>query len=175
MQTVKLFGHPIHQMLIAFPMGLLATAAIFDVIYLGSGNTVWTTVSLYMMTAGVIGGLVAAVFGAMDWWNIPDATRAKRVGAVHGMGNVIVVLLFLGSLYIRNLYLIPPTSAFVLSFLGVGIAVITGWLGGELVVRLGVGVDEGAHIDAPSSLSTPFASQRPTDARRREDEIRRAG
>lgn len=175
MRTVRLFGHPVHQMLIVFPLGLLATAAIFDIIYLGTGNTVWTTVSYYMIAAGVIGGLIAAVFGAMDWWNIPDATRAKRVGAVHGIGNVIVVLLFLGSLYVRNQYVIPPTLAFVFSFLGVGIALITGWLGGELIVRLGIGVDTGAHADAPSSLSTPFASQRTTDTIRRDDDIRRAG
>jgi uncharacterized membrane protein len=176
MRTVRLLGHPIHQMLIVFPLGLLATAAIFDIIYLSTGNTVWTTVSMYMIAAGIIGGLVAAVFGAIDWWHIPDATRAKRVGAVHGVGNVIVVLLFIGSLYLRSQYVIPPTMAFVLSFVAVGFALITGWLGGELIVRLGIGVDSGANVDAPSSLSTPFASPRMTDRiGRDDDDIRRAG
>src|SRR5438045_1719011 len=141
MRTVRILGHPVHRMLIAFPMGLLATAAIFDILYLISGNTAWTSVSLYLIGAGVIGGLLAAVFGAVDWWHIPDATRAKRVGAVHGVGNVMVVLLFIGSAYLRNEYLTPPALAFILSFMGVGVAMITAWLGGELVTRLGIGVD----------------------------------
>jgi uncharacterized membrane protein len=176
MKTVRLLGHPIHQMLIVFPLGLLATAAIFDIIYLSTGNMAWNTVSMYMIAAGIIGGLIAAVFGAIDWWNIPDATRAKRVGAVHGIGNVIVVLLFAASFYIRNEYVVPPTLAYVLSFAAVGIALVTGWLGGELIVRLGVGVDSGANVDAPSSLTTPFASTRMTDRDiRRDDDIRRAG
>jgi len=89
---------------------------------------------------------------------------------------VIVVLLFIGSLYLRSQYVIPPTMAFVLSFVAVGFALITGWLGGELIVRLGIGVDSGANVDAPSSLSTPFASPRMTDRiGRDDDDIRRAG
>ncbi len=175
MRTVRILGHNVHQMLIVFPLGLLATSMIFDLIYLRTGNTTWTTVSMYMIAAGIIGGLVAAVFGAIDWWNIPDATRAKRVGASHGIGNVIVVLLFAGSLYLRNHYVIPPTLAFVLSFAGVIVALVTGWLGGELVTRLGIGVDIGAHADAPSSLTSPFASPTVGDRTRHDDDFRRAG
>lgn len=175
MKTVRILGHPIHRMLIAFPMGLLATAAIFDVIYLASGSMAWATASMYLIGAGVVGGLLAAVFGAIDWLYIPDATRAKRVGAVHGVGNVFVVLLFLGSLYIRSEYIVPPALAFVLSFLGVGMAMITAWLGGELVTRLGIGIDVGANVDAPSSLSSPTANGMVSDGIRRDDQIRRAG
>ena len=175
MKTVRILGHPVHRMLIAFPMGLLATAAIFDVIYLASGSTAWATASMYLIGAGVVGGLIAAIFGAIDWLYIPDATRAKRVGAVHGLGNVFVVLLFLGSLYMRSQYITPPTFAFVLSFLGVGLAMIMAWLGGELVTRLGVGVDIGANVDAPSSLSSPTASGMVSDRMRRDEQIRRAG
>jgi uncharacterized membrane protein len=73
---------------------------------------------------------------------------------LHGVGNVVVVLLFVVSWYIRSRVGVPPTtSAYVFSFLGVGLALWTGWLGGELVDRLGVGVDPGAHVNAPSSLS----------------------
>jgi hypothetical protein len=45
-------------------------------------------------------------------------------------------------------------AASVLAFVGIGLALLTGWLGGELVDRLGVGVDDGAHLDAPSSLTS---------------------
>jgi len=65
----------------------------------------------------------------------------------------VVALFSISWLIRRDVPTQPEASAIVLSFLGVGLAVITGWLGGELVDRLGVGVDEGAHLDAPSSLS----------------------
>src|SRR5688572_10831953 len=93
----KIAGHPIHQMLIPFPLGLLATGVVFDVIYLIWGNLVLETVSFYMITAGIIGGFLAAPFGWIDWFAIPQGTRAKSVGLMHGVGNVIVLLLFIGS------------------------------------------------------------------------------
>ena len=104
--------------------------------------------------SGIVGGLVAAVFGFVDWLSIPKMTRAKRIGAIHGLGNVVVVGLFAASWLLRyDLPWVPPTSAIVLSGIAVSLALVTGWLGGELVDRLAVGVDEGAHVDAPSSLS----------------------
>jgi uncharacterized membrane protein len=150
----KILGHPVHQMLIVFPLGLLATAVTFDLIYLAGGNTTMATVAYWMIAAGIIGGLAAAPFGWIDWFAIPRATRAKSVGLRHGVGNVVVLLLFAGSwLLRRNQPDNPETLAFTLSFVGAGLALMTGWLGGELVDRLSVGVDDGAHVNAPSSLS----------------------
>ena len=150
----KFLGHPVHQMLIVFPLGLLATAVIFDAIYLAGGNPTMATVAYWMIAAGIIGGLAAAPFGWIDWFAIPRGTRAKSVGLWHGAGNVLVLLLFAASwLLRRDLPTAPETLAFVLSFVGAAVALITGWLGGELVDRLSVGVDEGAHVNAPSSLS----------------------
>jgi uncharacterized membrane protein len=150
----KLFGHSIHAMLITFPIGLLVTAVIFDVLHLVTNGTVWTTISYYMIAAGIVGGLVAAVFGLIDFLAIPSGTRAKGVGRTHGIGNVIVVLLFLTSWWLRRPSPQAPSgTAYVFSFLGVALAAFTAWLGGELVERLGVAVDDGAHLDAPSSLS----------------------
>ena len=151
---VKLFGHALHPILSVFPLGLLATSVIFDIVYLATGNTRLSDVAYWMIVAGVLGGLVAAPFGAIDWLAIPAGTRAKSIGALHGVGNVVVVLLFAVSWYVRSRAGVPPnTSAYVFSFLGVGLALWTGWLGGELVDRLGIGVDAGANVDAPSSLS----------------------
>jgi uncharacterized membrane protein len=117
-----------------------------------------------MIAAGIIGGLCAAVFGLVDWLAIPRGTRAKRIGLWHGSLNVLVVLLFIGSWLIRNSgNQIPSTGALVLSFAAVLIALVGGWLGGELVDRLGVGVDSGAHLNAPSSLSNESASTRASD------------
>lgn len=87
----KLFGHPIHQMLIVFPLGLLATAVIFDFIAWRTGEPHWLTAGYYMMGAGIIGGFAAAIFGVVDYLGIPDNTRAKSIGMLHGVGNVIVL------------------------------------------------------------------------------------
>jgi uncharacterized membrane protein len=150
----KLFGHPIHQMLIVFPLGVLGGSLVFDIIYLSTKNGRWADVAFGMIALGVISGLIAAVFGLIDWLAIPSRTRAKRIGLLHGGGNVVVVILFIVGWFLRRpAPQAPPTAAIVLSFVGVGLAVITGWLGGELVDRLGVGVDDGAHLDAPNSLS----------------------
>jgi uncharacterized membrane protein len=157
----KFLGHPIHPMLIVFPLGLLATAVVFDAIDFIRGTTDFSNVSFWMIVAGVVGGLAAAIFGLVDWLNIPGGTRARRIGALHGVGNVIVTALFAVSAYLR--WDDPHTltmTAFVIQLIAAVIALVTGWLGGELVDRLGIGVDPGAHPDAPSSLSGRPASER---------------
>ena len=165
----KFLGHPIHPVLIVFPLGLLATAALFDIVALSTGNASWFGISFWMIAAGIIGGLLSAVFGFIDWWAIPSGTRAKRIGLWHGAGNLLVVLLFIGSwIWRRPAPTQPGTGALVLSFVAVLLALVTGWLGGELVDRLGVGVDSGAHLDAPSSLSgRPATESTPVGQTRR--------
>ena len=157
----KLLGHPIHQMLIVLPLGLLTGAVVFDVVHLASGNGYWSEIAYWLVAAGVIGGMVAAPFGVVAWLKIPQGTRAKRVGLLHWAGNVVVVLLFaLSCLLRRDDVRNPQTLALLLSFAGFALAGVTGWLGGELVDRLGVGVEDGAHLDAPSSLSGRPARER---------------
>lgn len=152
---LKLAGHPLHQMLIVFPLGLLATAVVFDVIFLVTSNPAWSQAAYLMIGAGLVSGLLAAVPGVVDWLAIPRGTRAWRIGLIHGVGNVVVVALFALSWYLRRENpAIPPTGAVVAGLAGAGLAGVTGWLGGELVNRLGVGVDDGAHLDAPSSLTS---------------------
>jgi uncharacterized membrane protein len=157
----KLFGHAIHPILIVFPLGLLATGVIFDVIYLIWGNPTMATVAFYMIAAGIVGGAFAAPPGWIDWFAIPSGTRAKSVGLTHGLGNVVVLILFILSWWLRrnSPNYQPDIFAYFLSFAGAGLALLTSWLGGELVERLGVGVDDGAHLDAPNSLSGKPASQ----------------
>jgi uncharacterized membrane protein len=142
-------------MLIVFPLGLLATAVIFDIIALSTSDGKWSSMAWYMIAAGIIGGLLAAVFGLVDWLGIPNNTRAKAIGLWHGGLNVVVVLLFAVSWLLRRPNPASPTAlALALSFAAVVLAVVAGWFGGELVDRLGVGVDKGAHVNAPSSLSS---------------------
>jgi uncharacterized membrane protein len=150
---MKLAGHAIHPMLIVFPLGLLATAEVFDGITLVSGVSKFSQAAFYMIPAGVIGGLMAGMFGLADLLAIPRCTRAKRVGIWHALGNVGVLGLFTGSFLLRwNCPAQPRPLALLLSLAGVGLAMVTGWLGGELVERLGVGVDDNADLNADSSL-----------------------
>ena len=148
----RVMGHPIHPMLIPFPLGLLTTSVVFDIVHLLTGSEKWSVISFWMIAAGVIGGLVAAAFGLIDWLAIPVGTRAKAVGLWHGMSNVLMVILFATSWLLRaGAPGEPGVVALVLSFVGVGLASLGGFLGGELVVRMGVGVAEGANLDAPGS------------------------
>lgn len=148
----KILGHPAHPILIVFPLGLLSTGVVFDIIYLMMGSPSFVTVAFWMIAAGIIGGLIAAPLGLIDWLAIPPNTRAKHIGLMHGVGNLMVLLLFIGSWWFRRNIDFPGAWAFVLSFAGFALVLITGWLGGELVDRLGVGVDDDADLNAPSSL-----------------------
>ena len=152
----KLFGHPIHQMLIVLPLGVLAMSLVFDLIAIVAEWPHLHTAAFSMIAAGILSGLVAAVFGFIDFLAIPRGTRAKRIGGLHGAGNVIVVALFALSWFLRRDRPSDPSMiAILLSVAAAALAGVTGWLGGELVDRLGVGVDDGANLDAPSSLHGP--------------------
>jgi uncharacterized membrane protein len=152
---VKLLGHPIHPMLVVLPLGLFVMSVIFDALSLARDNVIFGVVAYWNILAGVTGGLLAAVFGLIDWLAIPNGTRAKRIGLLHGGTNVLVVLLFAYSWWTRSntVDAMPTTTLFVVQVIALLMGAFAGWLGGELVDRLGVGVDEGAHLNAPNSLS----------------------
>lgn len=154
----KVLGHASHPMLIVVPLGMFVGALVFDgLFYLGGRDPQWAVVSYWMVVTGLIGGLVAAVPGWVDWFAIPSGTRAKTVGLVHGLGNGVGVLgLYGASWYLRrpdpaN----PPDLALLLSAVGFVLGGATAWLGAELIERLGVSVHPGAHPDAPNSLTHP--------------------
>src|ERR1043165_4724418 len=160
----KFLGHPIHQMLIALPLGLLTTAVVFDVIHLLGAGARWSSGADWIIAAGVVGGLLSAPFGFIDWLGIPAGTRAKRLGAIHGIGNVVVVVLWVVSWLLRRPSPeAPSTVAYLFSFAGFAVAGLTAWLGGELVNRLGIGVYPGAHVNSSSSLGrSPAGPPHPT-------------
>lgn len=162
----KVFGHPVHPMLVVFPLGLFATSLVFDLVRLGGGAESFSVAAFYMIAAGIIGGLAAAVFGLVDYLAIPRGTRAKTIGAFHGLANLVIVGLYVSSWGIRYADAARQNGgAVLLSGIAVLLALVSGWLGGELVDRLGVGVDDGAHLDAPSSLSGRPAGEKWTPPR----------
>ena len=165
-------------MLIVFPLGLLGMAAIFDIISAASGNGDLAIASYWMIAAGVITGLLSAVFGFIDWLRLEGGTRARFIGLWHGVANVVVVVLFIGAWLMRTnaraggVEYSPSGLPLILEVIALVIALVSGWLGGELVQRLGVAVEEGAHPNAPSSLSGQPARANASAAR--EDTPRRA-
>ena len=133
----RIFGHPLHLILIVFPLGLLATSFFFDLAWLATGREQLAIVAWWMIFAGVAGGVAASVFGLVDYFAIPRGTRARRIGALHGGGNTVVAGLFAVSwLLRRDLPGHPAGVAIALSALGVLLTVFTGWLGSELADRM---------------------------------------
>ncbi|MDR7276826.1 DUF2231 domain-containing protein [Catenuloplanes atrovinosus] len=156
MQTrVRALGHPVHPMVIVFPLGLLVTGTIFDLVHLITGNDVFGQVGFWNIGAGLIGAVIASATGWLDWTAIPPGTRAKRIGLLHGAINGLVLVLFLISWLLRldGTTHEPGVLAFVLEVIALAAGSGAAWLGGELVDRLGIGVHEDAHPDAASSLS----------------------
>ena len=139
-------GHPIHPMIIPFPIALWVFSLIADVIYLWRGNPAWRDwIAFYALLGGIVGAALAAVFGIVDWLSIKDR-EVKKVADWHARLNVIALLVFAASFYLRTAggsrivggsYTVP----LLLSVLGVILISISGYLGGELVFRYGVAVN----------------------------------
>ena len=104
----KVLGHHIHPMMIVFPLGLLSTAVIFDIAYAFTGYGILTVLSYYLIPAGIIGGVLAAVFGWIDWFAIPPGTRARAVGLLHAGVNAVTLLVFFGNWMMRPNSVTPP-------------------------------------------------------------------
>ena len=142
-------------MLIVFPLGLLGMSVIFDVIGLATGGSVWGLVAYWNIAAGLVIGLLAGAFGLVDLLAVPPGTRAARVGLTHALLNVVVIGFFAISFVLRTLdpSPLPSIAAFVVSVIGLLVAVVSAWLGGELVYQLGVGVNsEAMDLNSPPSL-----------------------
>ncbi|MGN9916009.1 DUF2231 domain-containing protein [Micromonospora palomenae] len=164
---LKVLGHPVHPMLVMFPVALLVVGTLFDIVDTVGGPDFLGEVAYWNITVGLVGGLLAAAAGAFDLLAIPAGTRAKRVALTHAAANVAVILLFAAVWAVRlNADSRAAGGALIaIEVVGMAILGVSAWLGGELVDRLGVGVDREAGLDAPSSLRPPAATQRIGDVR----------
>src|SRR5688572_21917822 len=139
-------GHPVHPMIIPFPIALWVFSLVADVIYLWRGNPVWRDyVAFYALLGGIIGAAVAAVPGLIDWLSLTDKAVVKLANW-HARLNVIALLIFAASFYLRTtngagLVSESYTIPLALSVLGVILITISGWLGGEMVFKHGVAVE----------------------------------
>ncbi|AVT34592.1 MULTISPECIES: DUF2231 domain-containing protein [unclassified Plantactinospora] len=151
---VKVLGHPVHPMLVMFPIALFVSATIFDVIDVAGGPAFLGELAYWNILVGLIGGVLAAMAGAVDLLAVPAGTRAKRVGVAHASTNIAVLLLFAAVWAVR---LAADTRAAGGALVAIEVVAVAGaglgaWFGGELVDRLGVGVDPDADLNASSSL-----------------------
>ena len=134
-------GHPIHPMLIPFPIAFFVATFVCDVVFWQTSNTMWATAAIWLLGAGIVMAALAALAGLTDVLGEP---RIRALNDVwwHAGGNVVVVLIELYNWWIRY---IAGTSAvvpegLVLSLIVVCILVFTGWKGWDMVYRARVGV-----------------------------------
>ena len=136
-----IMGHPIHPMLIPFPIGFFVGALVCDIISIWSNAPFWPTMSVALIGFGIIGALLAAVFGFLDYFTAPMSADAKRTATTHMLLNLISVVVFAIAFFVR--YEKPPSTAgYALTVIGVIILAITGSLGGHLSYHFGVGVSD---------------------------------
>lgn len=132
--------HPIHPMLVAFPIGLWVFALVCDLVHAAGGSSVWQAVAIYCIAAGIVGALAAAVPGLIDYFSIDEAAM-KRIANLHLAVNLGAVLVFAINLWLR--FRLPADSylPLAMSIAGVLAIGVGGWLGGEMVYVKGMAVE----------------------------------
>jgi uncharacterized membrane protein len=141
--TVNIAGHPVHPMLVPFPITFLASALLTDIAYWGTLNDFWARASFWLIVAGIVAGLLAGLTGAIDYLTIQRA-REHRAGKIHAAGNITAVILAAINLAIRWGDREAPIlwTGLLLSLVVAAILTVTGWYGGELTFRHKIGVIE---------------------------------
>ena len=141
--------HPVHPMLIPFPIALWIFSLASDLIYLfGFGGPVWKDIALYTMVGGIVGGVAAALPGYIDYRSLSDPVIV-RVAQMHMIINVALIILFTIEAGLRILNGTEALLPVFLSALGVAGLGVSGWLGGELVYVQGVAVQPDRESPAP--------------------------
>jgi uncharacterized membrane protein len=142
---IKVLDHPIHPMLVAFPITFFTTTLVAFIVYAAGGDVTWFRIGYWANVAGVITALVAAVPGFIDWLGIPHHLEAKRVGIQHLVLNLAVVAIFAINLAVQGSRLdeAAPAAALavVISAVGVGALLVSGYFGWSLVQTHHVGVN----------------------------------
>jgi uncharacterized membrane protein len=145
--------HPIHPMVVALPIGLWVFALVCDVVRAAGGALTWESVATYCVAAGIVGALLAALPGLIDYFSI-DEPEMKRIANLHLVVNLAAVVIFAINLWLR--FLLPAESKvpLALSIIGVLAIGLGGWLGGEMVYVKGMAVEAveklAKKVDQPS-------------------------
>ena len=148
------YGHPFHPLLVTVPIGAWVASLVFDVIsHTGDDPAVFAKGAWWLVAIGIVGALVAALFGLLDLFAIPTGTRAFATGLIHMGINLGVVALFAIGLALRHGRLDDADGTLVglvaLTIVALVLLAVSGWLGGRLTYRYGVRVaDEATQADA---------------------------
>jgi uncharacterized membrane protein len=138
------YGHPFHPILVTVPIGAWVSSLVFDVASRTTDDGAALVEGAYWLIGiGIVGALIAAVFGLLDLLGIPRRSRAMRFGLMHLGINLLVVGLYVADfLWRRDTYqqLETPTGPLVLSIVALAFLAVSGWLGGMLAYRFGVRV-----------------------------------
>lgn len=153
----RLFGHPVHQMLVTFPVGAFGFSVATDALHGVLGERKLAHTASQALDFGLLTAALAIPFGVADFLAIPRGTRARRIGLWHAAGNAAMLSLFGASRVLRARGGSPRAAKWLSgsAFLVSGVAA---WLGGELVDRHGIGVELEEHT--PSAL--PVSEDAPT-------------
>jgi uncharacterized membrane protein len=145
----RIFDHPIHPMLIPFPIGLWVFSLAADVTYRLGGDPTWITIAYWTMLGGTVGALVAAVPGLIDFLSLRERD-AVRIATVHMVLNLTIVGLFVANLVLRARGYPPVGIPFVLSVIAVALLLVSGWFGWELIYRQGVAISPEIELRRPA-------------------------
>lgn len=142
---IKIAGHPVHPMLVAFPVACYTGTLVAFAVYGANGHLFWLNLGIALSVAGVGGAVLAAVPGLADWaFGIPRDSAAKPIGLAHATLNVAALGLFAAVLasYVSNWNgpAIGATLGIVLSAIGVAATLGAGFLGWTLVQDYHVGI-----------------------------------
>jgi uncharacterized membrane protein/nitrite reductase/ring-hydroxylating ferredoxin subunit len=135
-------SHPIHAILVAFPITLFIGTAIFDILLLITDNESFRMTASYLNIGGIAFGLLAAVPGIIDYrYTVPPDSSAKKRATKHGLINTLVIILFGVALIVRQNEPVNHTPIVIIELIAVALLTVAGWLGGTLVYRNQIGVD----------------------------------
>lgn len=149
--TVAAIGrHPIHPMLVPLPIGFLVGALLSDIAYASTADAFWARASFWLLIGGIVTGLAAGLLGSIDLLGIPRA-KNLRIAWLHGLGNVLAILVAGVNVAFRWVDAVTPIvgTGLFLSAIVTVILLATGWLGGELSYRHGIGVSPSVGGAAP--------------------------
>lgn len=140
----KPFGHPLHTVIVHFPIGLFLISLVFDLAtHLFEAAAPLAYATFYLIAIGIIAALAAAVTGLEDWSDIRADHSGKRTATTHMLLNLVVVVLFVANLIIRSRqigFTPTPLLPLLLSLVAVAILMYSGYLGGLLVYDHGISI-----------------------------------
>ena len=139
--TASIAGHPIHPMLVPFPIAFLVSALLTDIAYVKSGWAMWAYASSWLIGAGIVAALLAALFGFIDFFG-DRRIRGAKTARLHMIGNLTAVALSAVNfvVHMRDGAMAVIPLGITLSAIVTVLLVFTGWMGGHMVYRYGVAV-----------------------------------